>query len=109
MGILREPEMRVIGCFPGDVSAYVTDQKGEEAVCFHSNVPSGAGSEILQTYFEYFATRGHYIIKVLECKDDDVAEEQTAGDLFKIAEVSEVKCNRNPSNSRSFLNPKDFS
>lgn len=83
MGILREQEMGVIGCFPGDVSAYVTDQMGEEVVCFHSNVPSGAGSEILQACLEYFATRGHYIIKVLECKDEDVVEEQTAGDVFK--------------------------
>lgn len=47
MGILQEQELGVIGCFPGDVSAYVTDQMGEEAVCFHSDVPSGAGSEIL--------------------------------------------------------------
>lgn len=54
------------------MSVPMSQKRGEEAVCFRSNVPLGAESEILETYLKYFATRGHYIIKVIECKDKDL-------------------------------------
>lgn len=39
-------------------------------------MPPGDEPEIIQTYLEYFATRGHYTIKVSECKDGDLDEDR---------------------------------
>lgn len=76
-----------MGVFAADVSAYVTDQRGGRGLLFCSDVPPGDEPEIIQTYLEYFATRGHYTIKVSECKAGalDGDKGYPASDVFETA------------------------
>lgn len=53
MGILLEQEMGVIGWCHADVSAYVIDQRGGEAVCSAPMWPLGDEAEILQFVFRH--------------------------------------------------------
>lgn len=70
-------------------------REGGRGLLFCYDVPPGDEPEIIQTY--YFATRGHYTIKVSECKDGALDEDKgyPASDVFESASgrvTSEVHC-----------------
>lgn len=75
MGIFLQQEMGVIGLLPADVSAYVIDQREAGTAC--SSLICLL--ELNLTYCSLFvdilsisATRGHYIIRVINCTDEDI-------------------------------------
>lgn len=65
----------MIGRWRADVSACVRDRGGRRVSLFGSDVPLEIESELLQfigeTCLKYIATRGHYIIRVIGCKEKD--------------------------------------